>query len=60
MSGPRQSAPVAVQPNAATQKGGLLMTARQCLRRRVLRLALRGRVRWVYALPLLSHIGGAL
>ena len=34
------------------------MTARRLLRRLVLRLALRGRVRWAHALPLLARLEG--
>ena len=34
------------------------MTARRLLRRLVLRLALRGRVRWAHALPLLAKLQG--
>lgn len=34
------------------------MTGRAFLRRLVLRLAVRGRMRWVHALPVLNRIGG--
>ena len=36
------------------------MTARRVLRRMVLGAALRGRLSWPLALPLLRRIGGAL
>jgi hypothetical protein len=35
-----------------------MSAARKLLRSAVLRLALRGRVRWVHALPLMARVGG--